>query len=72
MVLLWGDVTEACRAGLSCPVLTFDQVKCIWAMSSSALSVCSANNGCAWKRPLPSSFCQARVVVVHVPALHEA
>ncbi len=45
MVLLWGDVTEACGAGLPCPVLTFDQVKCIWATPSSALSVCSANNG---------------------------
>lgn len=26
MVILWGDVTEACRAALPCPVLSFDEV----------------------------------------------
>jgi len=26
VVILWGDVTEACRAALPCPVLSFDEV----------------------------------------------
>ena len=56
MVLLWGDVTDACRAGLSCPVLTFDQVHCTWAILSPAIPVCSAYTAFIWNRPSTTFF----------------